>query len=121
MVGNDPRVYVWNVRRRALSSVLQGHTAMIAGVWFAHTGYMLATKSEDGTTSTLGRGIGGAPGDRYGGFLGFSPDDRRLAFRNGRTIGVWDWPGRGVPDAPPRHARQPLRAWTRPGSRRPLM
>ena len=44
-VGNDPRVYVWNVRRGVLASVLQGHTASSSSAQFAHTGYLLATTS----------------------------------------------------------------------------
>ena len=43
--GNDPRVYVWNVRGGALSSILQGHTDVIVGAQFAHSGYLLATVS----------------------------------------------------------------------------
>ena len=43
--GDDSRVYVWNVRRGELASVLQGHTAMIINAQFAHTGYLLATTS----------------------------------------------------------------------------
>ena len=86
--GNDPRVYVWNVRRGALASVLQEHTAVNAQ--FAHTGYLLATASWDGTTrlwdAASGEPLVTAPGE----FLGFAPDDRRLAFVVGGKIGVWD-------------------------------
>ena len=108
--GNDPRVYVWNVRRGALASVLQGHTAQIIGAQFAHTGYLLATASWDGTTRLWDAAAGEPLATAPGGFLGFAPDDRRLAFVVGGKIGVWDVAaGAGVPDAPPRHARQPLR------------
>ena len=100
--GNDPRVYVWNVRRGALASVLQGHTADHRRQ-FAHTGYLLATASWDGTTrlwdAAAGEPLATAPGE----LLGFAPDDRRLAFVVGGKIGVWDVAtGAGVPDAPPR-------------------
>ena len=47
--GYDPRVYVWKVRRGALSSMLQGHTAEVVGAQFAHSGYLLATSSWDET------------------------------------------------------------------------
>ena len=89
--GDDPRVYVWNVRRGALASVLQGHTAEIIGAQFAHSGYLLATTSWDGTTrlwdAASGEPLAIAPGE----FHGLSaPDDRRLAFVVGGKIGVWD-------------------------------
>jgi len=41
-VGNDwedPRVYVWNVHRGALASVLEGHSGEIIGATFARSGY----------------------------------------------------------------------------------
>ena len=89
--GGDARVYVWNVRRGALASVLQGHTADIIGAQFAHSGYLLATSSWDGTTR-LWDGVSGeplamAPGSLRG---SFAPDDRRLAFIVGGKVGVWD-------------------------------
>ena len=89
--GSDTRVYVWNVRRGALSSMLQGHTATIIGARFAHSGYLLATSSWDGTTR-LWDGVSGeplamAPGSLRG---SFAPDDRRLAFVVGGKVGVWD-------------------------------
>ena len=90
--GNDPRVYVWNVRHGALASVLQvqGHTAQIVGAQFAHTGYLLATSSYDGTTRLWDAAAGEPLLTEPGRLLGFAPDDRRLAFRSGGTIGVWD-------------------------------
>jgi WD40 repeat protein/tetratricopeptide (TPR) repeat protein len=88
--GEDPRVYVWNVRQGALASVLQGHTNAIIDAQFAHTGYLLATGSWDGTTrlwdAVSGEPLVMAPG----GLRGFAPDDRRLAFASGGKIGVWD-------------------------------
>jgi len=87
-MGGDRRVFVWNVRRGALSSILQGHTGSIGGAQFAHTGYLLATASGDSTTrlwdAALGQPLVTAPG----GFLGFSPDDRRLAFVVAGKVGV---------------------------------
>ena len=60
--GSDPRVYVWNVRRGALASVLQEHN----DAQFAHAGYLLATSKLERHDSAMGRGRGGAPGDRAG-------------------------------------------------------
>jgi serine/threonine protein kinase/WD40 repeat protein len=87
----DAHVYVWDVRRGALTAVLQGHTAPVVNTRFANSGYLLATSSWDGTTR-LWDGVSGAllamaPGNLRG---SFAPDDRRLAFRVGGAFGVWD-------------------------------
>jgi len=88
--GYDPRVYVWNVRSGVLSSILQGHTSAIVGTQFAHSGYLLATASWDGTTrlwdAAAGEPLAMAPGV----LLGVSPDDRRLALAVGGKISVRD-------------------------------
>jgi hypothetical protein len=89
-VEKEPRIYLWNVRRGALASVLQGHTDRIVGARFAHTGYLLATRSWDGTTRLWDAAAGEPLAMAPGGLLGFSADDRRLAFQTGGTIGVWD-------------------------------
>jgi eukaryotic-like serine/threonine-protein kinase len=90
-IGNhegDPRVYVWNVRRGALASVLQGHTGEIIGAQFAHSGYLLATSSWDGT-SRFWDAASGEPLAMAPGWLGrFSPDDRWRTFSSGGMIGV---------------------------------
>jgi serine/threonine protein kinase/WD40 repeat protein/tetratricopeptide (TPR) repeat protein len=89
---SDPRVYVWNVRRRVLSAVLQGHTSGIINAQFAHSGYLLATTSWDGTTrlwdAVSGEPLVTAPWHCNG----FSRDDRRLIFRLFDTgkFGIWD-------------------------------
>ena len=88
--GYDPRVYVWNVRRGALSSILQGHTAQIVGTQFAHSGYLLATSSYDGRTRLWDAAAGEPLAIVPGGFLGLSPDDRRAAFAVGGKVGAWD-------------------------------
>ena len=80
--GEDPRVYVWNVRRKALQSVLQGHTDMVDHVAFAHSGYLVATtwlRRHDPALGWLPRENPWRwrQGKR---FSGFAPDDRRLAF-----------------------------------------
>ena len=89
--GGDSRVYVWNVRRGALSSILRGHTSDIVMAQFTHSGYLLATSSWDGTTrlwdAASGEPLAMAPGILRG---SFAPDDRRLAFVVGGKLGVWD-------------------------------
>jgi WD40 repeat protein len=87
----DWHVYVWNVGRGALASVLQGHTNRINSAQFVHSGYLLATSSWDGTTR-LWDGVSGeplamAPGNVSG---SFAADDCRLAFIVGGKVGVWD-------------------------------
>jgi eukaryotic-like serine/threonine-protein kinase len=93
-VGGDavePCVFIWNVGRGALASVLQGHTNKITDARFAHSSYLLATTSWDHMTrlwdAASGEPLATAPGEFPG---GFAPDDRRLAFYIGGTIGVWD-------------------------------
>jgi serine/threonine protein kinase/WD40 repeat protein/Flp pilus assembly protein TadD len=88
--GYDPRVYVWNVRREALSSILQGHTNQIVHAQFAHSGYLLATASYDGTTRLWDAASGEPLAIAPPGLLGFSRDDRGLVFVVGGKIGVWD-------------------------------
>jgi len=88
---NDYRVYVWNVRRGALASVLQGHTSDIIRAQFAHSGYLLATSSWDNTTrlwdAASGEPLAIAPGNLRG---TFAADDRRLALAASGKVGVWD-------------------------------
>ena len=89
--GGDPLVYVWNVRSKALQSVLQGHTIKVDHLMFAHSGYLVATHGYDATT----RLWDGASGQPLAVALGktcanFAADDRRLAFTTGGGIGAWD-------------------------------
>ena len=84
------RVFVWDVAGSRLASVLHGHTSAVINARFAHTGHLLATMGWDGTTrlwdAASGELLATAPGLE----LGFAQDDRRLAFRDGQKIGVWD-------------------------------
>ncbi len=88
--GDDPRLYVWNVRRGALASVLQGHTSQIVGAQFAHSGYLLATGSWDGTNRLWDAAAGEPLAILPVGFVGFSPDDERAAFAMGGKVCVYD-------------------------------
>ena len=71
--------------------MLQGHTAEVVTARFAHSGYLLATLSWDGTTrlwdAASGEPLAMAPGGLRG---SFAPDDRRLAYFLGGKLGVWD-------------------------------
>ena len=89
----------------------RGTPATVIDAAFAHSGYLLATSSWDGTTR-LWDGVSGEPLAMAPGMLrgSFAPDDRRLAFRvGGKSRRLGRSRGPRVPDAPPRHARQPLR------------
>ncbi len=88
--GHDHRAYVWNFRRGELSSVLQGHTGEIVGAEFAHSGYLLATASWDGTTRFWDAASGEPLATGPGWFGAFTPDDRRMTSETGGTISVWD-------------------------------
>jgi WD40 repeat protein/tetratricopeptide (TPR) repeat protein len=87
---DDPRVYVWNVRRKTLSSVLQGHTHLIGGARFARMGYLLATVSEDETTRLWDAASGEHLLTVPGHFKELSPDDRRLAMDNDAKMSIWE-------------------------------
>src|SRR5262249_35804038 len=89
--GGDGRGYVWDVRRGALASVLQGHTSVIESAQFTHGGYLLATTGW-GETRLWDAASGDLLVTAPGTFAGFAPDDRRLAFRMGDSgkIGIWD-------------------------------
>jgi eukaryotic-like serine/threonine-protein kinase len=88
---SDGRVFVWNIDRGALSSVLRGHTAGIIRTLFARSGYLLATSSWDGTTR-LWDGVSGEPLTMVPGCArgSFSPDDRKLALFLGGKLSVWE-------------------------------
>ncbi len=87
--GSAPRVYVWNVSRGTLASVLRGHTGPIERAIFAHSGYLLATTSSDITTrlwdAASGEPLAVMPGRLIS---AFAPDDRRLVLENGRRIDI---------------------------------
>jgi eukaryotic-like serine/threonine-protein kinase len=87
----DPRVTVWDVARKSISSVLQGHAAETIGIQFAHTGFLLATSSFDHTTR-LWDAVSGEPlaVTRGANLSVFSRDDQRMAFKDGGKVGIWD-------------------------------
>ncbi len=87
---DDCRVYVWNVRRRELASVLQGHASYIINAQFAHTGYLLATSCSYSATRLWDAASGEPLATAPGSLLGFSRDDHRLAYGVEGAIGIWD-------------------------------
>jgi serine/threonine protein kinase/WD40 repeat protein/Flp pilus assembly protein TadD len=87
----DGRVFVWDVERGRLASVLQGHTSNVIRCQFAPESHLLATDSWDGTSrlwnASTGESLATVPSLH---FMGFSPDGRRAAFSNGPMLRVWD-------------------------------
>jgi serine/threonine protein kinase/WD40 repeat protein/Flp pilus assembly protein TadD len=88
---DDGQVYVWDVPRGKLASVLQGQTAKVVHCRFAHAGHLLATSSWDGTTRLWDAASGEVLASAWGQLEGpFSADDRRLPFYANAQLGVWD-------------------------------
>jgi len=90
----DTSIYVWDAPHRRLQAVLEGHQALPIHLVFSHAGNVLASHSWDNTTRlwdpVSGRALVSSPG--LG--LRFSPDDRRLAFKDtgpeGLQLGFWE-------------------------------
>jgi serine/threonine protein kinase/WD40 repeat protein/predicted Zn-dependent protease len=86
----DGRVFVWDVERGRLASVLQGHANLVVRCRFAPAGHLLATSSWDGNMrlwdAAAGEPLFSAPGAEPH----FSRDGRRLAFAAGTTLEIYD-------------------------------
>ena len=106
----DGRVYVWNVRRGALASVLRGAPPR-SWRFSSPLGLPAGDLELRWHNPALGRSLRGAPGAGTGAMPRLvhtgRPPAGLLAGREARRLGR----GRGFRsvDAPPRHARQPLR------------
>ncbi len=88
----DGRVFVWDVVRDRLASVLQGHTKAVVGCLFSPVGYLLETYSWDATNrlwdAASGELLLELPRNQTP--LAFSSDGRRLAFQDGPMLGIWE-------------------------------
>ncbi len=86
---HDSRIFVWDVERGSLASVLQGHSGEAMGCRFAPSGHLLVTTGWDGC-----RLWDAATGEFLvairQAFLGFSPDGRWMAFQDGSHLGVYE-------------------------------
>jgi serine/threonine protein kinase/WD40 repeat protein/tetratricopeptide (TPR) repeat protein len=91
IANSNGQVFVWNVERGQLASVLQGHTDKVVVCRFATTGTLLVTHSWDGTTRFWDAATGDSLVRMEGqDFQGFSPDSRLLASRRDTTLGLVD-------------------------------
>ena len=85
----DSRVFVWDVERGHLASVLQGHTGAVYSCEFAPAGHMLATGGWDGPSRLWDAATGELLVNMHlVGPQAFSPDGRRLAFHRGSHLGI---------------------------------
>jgi serine/threonine protein kinase/WD40 repeat protein len=88
---SDKNVYVWNIDdAEQPHAVLAGHQNASERCAFNHRGDLLASYGLDGTTR-LWDPIGGKElVNISGGFIGFSPDDRFLAYGRQTEVGIWE-------------------------------
>ena len=88
MGSRDNRVFVWDVERGSLASVLQGHSGEVIGCQFAPAGHMLATSGWEGV-----RLWDGATGEALISIpqaIGFSADGRRMASFDGSHLVIYE-------------------------------
>jgi serine/threonine protein kinase/WD40 repeat protein len=78
----DRQIYIWETASKRLISVLEGHSNGDIKVRFSHAGDFLISRSWDGTTRLWDPIRGRERLSIYGGFVGLSGDDRRLALVN---------------------------------------
>src|SRR5262249_48815841 len=87
---SDGRVFVWDVVRGRLASILQGHTNRVVLCQFAPASALLATAAWDGTVRLWDAAVGEELLTAPESFLGFSHDGRRVASLDGATIRIRD-------------------------------
>jgi eukaryotic-like serine/threonine-protein kinase len=85
----DCKVYVWDVPRRRLQAVLEGHEKQVTRLAFSPFDELLATSARDGATRLWdpvdGRQLVAAPGL----LLGWRDEPGQLAFHAYERLGVW--------------------------------
>jgi WD40 repeat protein len=87
---SDGKVHVWNVLADKLHVTLADHEDAVRRCAFNHTGDLLTSSTDDGTTRLWcpisGKELVRAPGS----FARFSADDRFLAYAKGTEVGTWE-------------------------------
>jgi WD40 repeat protein len=98
--GYDMGVRVWDVNPFTIASqealILHGFKSAVIGVVFSPDGQWLATASAPGTVSIWNPVTGEAKCALQGSNdfvkgLAFSPDSRRIALADSKTIRIWNW------------------------------
>jgi WD40 repeat protein/Tfp pilus assembly protein PilF len=83
---SDGRIFVWDVVRGRLASILEGHTNMVTVCQFAPASNLLATGAWDGTARLWDAATGAELVTGPELFLGFAADGRQAAFLGGATL-----------------------------------
>jgi WD40 repeat protein len=87
---NGGRIFLWDAATRQSRGVLEGHESTVVKLAFNPAGTLLASYGWDYTTRlwdpATGKELLRVPSD----FVEFSPDGRRLAYVQGKDLGVWE-------------------------------
>jgi serine/threonine protein kinase/WD40 repeat protein len=88
---DDRRIHLWDATSLKERGTLDGHENVVVHVAFNHTGTLLVSRGWDDTTRLWdphsGKPLVSSPDH----CLGFSPDDRSLAYwSHGGTVGIWE-------------------------------
>ncbi len=88
--GEDHCIHLWDTVT-GQKRVLEGHENAVIHVTFNHAGTLLASWGWNGPSrlwdAYSGRELVTVPGHQH---LGFSPDDRSLAYSRGKELGIWE-------------------------------
>jgi len=85
---NDGVILIWNVPKRKLVSVLNGHSDAVTMMEFSHQGYLLATFSWDGVARLWNAATGKCLNISNRVLTTLSADDRRIGFVRGNEYGI---------------------------------
>ena len=89
-VTSDRSITLWDAVAGQKRRVLEGHADQVIHVTFNHAGTLLASWGWDGTTRLWDPYTGKELVTVTGQPLGFSPDDRSLAYSHGDELGIWE-------------------------------
>jgi WD40 repeat protein len=93
VVGDDRRIYLWDVAAQRRTAVLEGHSSGGIKLAFSHSGDLLASAGWDNTLRLWDTRTGKQVFSTQAavGCVRFGPDDRRLAAAiRGNQLGIWE-------------------------------